>query len=221
MVSNTIQCGFESHPGHRDGRDVGACVTCHEATLPRRDNTALLGYYLGDGCVSSVGPRTTLRISRDALPAIIEDVARLIIEVRPRGGVLRDPAPGVRVVHADWKHRPGPFPQHGPGRKHERVIALEPRQQDSSTTIRPAPGADCSTATVAARPTGPPAWCVERKSYDYPRRMIVNRSEDIIELRTEALNAAGVQWRRPRINCVAVSRAGDVRRLDELIGMKA
>ena len=59
-----------------------------------------------------------------------------------------------------------------------------------------------------------------RKRYDYPRWMFVNYSEDIIDLCTPTLDAVGIAWRRPRGNCVAVSRADEVRRLDEMIGPK-
>jgi hypothetical protein len=59
------------------------------------------------------------------------------------------------------------------------------------------------------------------KRYDYPRWEFVNMSEDIIGLCTNALDRAGIAWRRPRETCVAVSRRDDVRRLDDLIGLKA
>lgn len=60
----------------------------------------------------------------------------------------------------------------------------------------------------------------ERKRYDYPRWMFVNGSNDIIDLCTGTLDLVGIEWRRPRINCIAVSRAADVKRLDDLIGPK-
>jgi hypothetical protein len=59
------------------------------------------------------------------------------------------------------------------------------------------------------------------KRYDYPRWEFVNHSEDILALCTWALGLCGIAWRRPRPVCVAVSRADDVRRLDDLIGLKA
>ncbi len=61
----------------------------------------------------------------------------------------------------------------------------------------------------------------ERRRYDYPRWMFVNRSEDILGICTDALDAVGIGWRRPRETCVAVSRRDDVRRLDALIGTKS
>jgi len=52
-------------------------------------------------------------------------------------------------------------------------------------------------------------------------RQFVNRSDDIIGLCTASLGQAGIAWRRSRINMISVSRADDVRLLDELIGLKA
>ena len=50
--------------------------------------------------------------------------------------------------------------------------------------------------------------------------MFTNSSDDIIDLCTAALDLVDLAWRRPRVNCVAVSRAADVARLDQLIGLK-
>jgi hypothetical protein len=61
----------------------------------------------------------------------------------------------------------------------------------------------------------------ERKRYDYPRWEFVNRSDDIIDICTAALDAVDLRWTRPRVNSISVARAADVRRLDELIGPKA
>jgi hypothetical protein len=55
----------------------------------------------------------------------------------------------------------------------------------------------------------------------YPRWEFVDRSDDILDLCTWALDLANLSWRRPRVNAIAVSRRDDVRRLDALIGPKA
>jgi hypothetical protein len=59
------------------------------------------------------------------------------------------------------------------------------------------------------------------KRYEYPRWEFVNRSDDILGLCAAALDQAGIAWRRSRETCVAVSRRDDVRRLDDLIGLRA
>ena len=49
-----------------------------------------------------------------------------------------------------WKHWPCLFPQHGPGRKHERPIVLEDWQRDDRRArTRPTSCAGCSTPTAA------------------------------------------------------------------------
>ena len=170
MVSNTIQCEFESHPGHavggfpktavmyssrersdvlrlldsglslsevgrrtgvsrstartwRERRDLGdaECPTCDGACVSGPAYAALLGFYLGDGCVSKQRGYYSLRISCDeTYPHIVCDVTEQICQIRPSHAVFHVKAPGTVVVHANWKHWPCLFPQHGPGRKHER-----------------------------------------------------------------------------------------------------
>jgi len=183
---------------------------------------ALLGYYLGDGCISAAPRYFALRVSCDArLPGIIQDITRQIQAVRPGARVFHVRAPGVIVVQSHWKHWPCLFPQHGPGRKHQRPIVLEDWQRE---IVEEHPGdllrglfhsdgcrvENWATRTVAG----------QKKRYDYGRWMFVNSSDDIIDLCTATLDAVGIRWRRPRVNCIAVSRADDVRRLDALIGGK-
>jgi hypothetical protein len=198
------------------------CPRCDGADLALPEYAALLGYYLGDGCVSRHRGHVTLRVSCDSsYPGIIEDVESLIRRVRPSRKTFRVPAPGVTIVHANWKHWPCLFPQHGPGRKHQRAIVLAPWQCDivaefPADFLRGLLHSDgCRAANWATR-----IVAGERKRYDYPRWMFVNRSDDIIDLCTDTLDALEIAWRRPRIDCIAVSRADDVRRLDSLIGVK-
>ena len=87
---------------------------------------ALLGYYLGDGCLGR-NPRTwSFRVSCDATySGIIDDVVSCMVGVRPGCRVGLVSAPGATVVQSYWKHWPCLFPQHGPGRKHERALPME------------------------------------------------------------------------------------------------
>ena len=66
------------------------CFRCsHLHPADGRSDAALLGYYLGDGCVSIFRGRTTMRISCDAaLPGIIADATRLMLAARAPGGVF-------------------------------------------------------------------------------------------------------------------------------------
>jgi transposase-like protein len=151
-----------------------------------------------------------------------EHIADLMRRVKTGGRPHTRCMPGCLVTTVSWKHWLCLFPQHGAGRKHERSIVLEPWQRE---IVQRHPGdflrglfhSDGSrTANWARRMVkGQP------KRYDYPRWEFVNRSDDILALCTWALDLCQISWRRPRIVCIAVSRRDDVRRLDELIGLKA
>jgi len=188
------------------------CPRCGMGTLDRPAYAALLGYYLGDGCISC----------DRAWPGIIEDVSALVHRIKRGGRVFHVLPPGTDVVTSHWKHWPCLFPQHGPGRTHERAIALESWQQ---AVVDEFPGdllrglfhSDGSrVANWASRTVGG-----EQRRHDYPRWMFVNHSDDILGFCTDALDRVGIAWRRPRPNCIAVSRRDDVRRLDGLIGPKS
>jgi hypothetical protein len=279
MVSNTIQCGFESHSGHRPrasnlsvltatmGRMYGPplreqaaslraeghtwsdisrrlgvsrstlrgwhdhggaaarrceCARCGEVELDGEAYAALLGFYLGDGCLSRAARYWALRVACDATqPRVIADVTRCIQLVRPGARVFHLRRPGCVMVTAHWQHWTCLFPQHGPGRKHDRTIALDDWQR---AVVEDHPGAflrglfhsdGSRVRNWATRPVGGVT-----KRYDYPRWQFTNVSADILELCCWALDLVDVPWRRSRWNCVSVSRRAAVARLDELIGMK-
>ena len=107
--------------------DDAGCARCDRLSPTRGTGyAALLGYYLGDGCPSHYRGSWALRVSCDrTLPGIYRDVTHQVQTVHPAGQVWHVRAPGVVVVQSNWKHWPCLFPQHGPGRKHERPIVLE------------------------------------------------------------------------------------------------
>ena len=196
------------------------CVSLHPSDAARY--SALLGFYLGDGCVSSFRRHTTLRISCDAaLPGIVEDVSCLVKALHPSGGVFHVPAPGVVVVSSNWKHWPCLFPQHGPGRKHDRPIVLADWQRD----VVVAHPADFLRGLFHSDGCRAHNWATrvvkgEKRRYEYPRWQFTNRSEDIRQLCTWALNLVEVPWRRSGRWVISVSRREAVARLDALIGPK-
>jgi hypothetical protein len=182
-----------------------------------------LGYYLGDGCISVSRSVFSLRISCDgSYPAIIDDVSQTVCEVRPGASVQRVSAPGVVVVQSYWKHWPCLFPQHGPGRKHERVLGMAEWQwtiveEHPADFLRGLFHSDgCWVNNWARRPVaGQP------KRYDYPRWQFVNNSEEIRTWCCQALDLAGVPWRQSSWKTISVSTRAGVARLDELVGLKA
>ncbi|CUR54066.1 conserved hypothetical protein [metagenome] len=198
------------------------CPFCDGAPLPRSAYGALLGYYLGDGTVSVHGRHTALRICCDAgYQGIIRDVEALTGAVRPLRTTFRVSAPGVCVVQSNWKHWPCLFPQHGPGRKHERRIALEPWQREivdqcPADFLRGLFHSDGSRVNNWA--TRVVAGHVKR--YDYPRWQFTNNSGDIQHLCCQALDAVDVPWRQSNWKTISVSTRAAVARLDELIGPK-
>ncbi len=200
--------------------DVGS--GCPAPSEPTAAYAALLGFYLGDGCISR-HPRTyALRISCDqSYPRIIEDVTACIRAVHPERPVMRVRAPGVVVVQSYWKHWPCLFPQHGPGRKHERPIRLEDWQWD---VVREHPwdflrglfhSDGCRVNNWATRMVAG-----ERKRYDYPRWQFTNESADILGLCGDALDLVAVGWRRSNRKTLSVSTRDGVRLLDGHLGLK-
>ncbi len=199
------------------------CPRCGTAPLDSAAYAALLGYYLGDGHLSS-GRRdyVTLRITCDnRYPGIISDVAACIMAVRPDGRLSHPRRDGCINVQSQWQHWPCLFPQHGPGRKHERPIVLESWQR---ATIEDQPGPflrglfhsdGARVRNWARRRVGG-----ELKTYHYPRWQFCNASEDILRLCTDTLDASQIAWRRSNVRIISVSTRGAVARLDTLIGPK-
>jgi hypothetical protein len=200
------------------------CPRCDDAPLDLEAYAELLGWYLGDGCLTlSRRAVYSLHIFNDLKYVQLNDhIPRLLRRVKPGG------RPHTRVLHGclahtiGWKHWPCLFPQHGPGHKHERPIRLEPWQQ-AIVAAHPGPllrglfhsdGCRVTNWTVRPLRRGP-------KRYEYPRYLFSNESPDIIEICTSTLDAIGLHWTRPRVNMVSVARRGDVARLDAIVGPKS
>lgn len=131
----------------RPSPNARSCAVCRgdPLSLPQSAYTYLLGLYLGDGCIAT-HPREVFRlriVCADAYPELIQRCETAMAEVLPNK-VSRTPKIGCTEVAAYSKHWPCLFPQHGPGRKHERRIELAlaagPRRPGpSSPAPRPAP----------------------------------------------------------------------------------
>src|SRR5690349_11830887 len=118
-----------SHRSAEPLRSVcGACEHTFVIDARKHDMYAyLLGLYLGDGSLASNGRSWQLRVTLDAAyPAIVDEGEAAIAAQVPDGRVhRRHPRDGACVVlESGWKDWPRLFPQHGPGRKHERPIVL-------------------------------------------------------------------------------------------------
>jgi len=202
------------------------CPRC--SGIPRApDNPAayayLLGLYLGDGCISSFRRGVSfLRIAcADAWPGLIDACAEAMQLLRPANKVFRVQRQGCQYVTCYSKHWPCLFPQHGPGKKHDRKIALEPWQQEIVDAhpwefIRGLIHSDgCritnwTTRLVAGEP----------KRYEYPRYFFTNKSPDIIRLFTATLDALGVDWKRANPRNISIARRASVALMDTHVGPK-
>ncbi|MFC5018512.1 transcriptional regulator [Streptomyces lienomycini] len=208
----------------------GFCSLCGPTAKPPEDRAAyayLLGLYLGDGCISP-GARSGyfLRIAcADAWPGLVDACAAAVQAVNPSGKAHRVQAVGYTSVVGYSGHWPCFFPQHGPGKKHDRRIALDPWQQ---TIVDAHPWAfvrglihsdGCRITNWTQRSVGGVL-----KRYEYPRYFFTNVSADIRRLYTDTLDSLGVEWTRCTRNGIpfniSVARRASVVLMDAHVGPK-
>lgn len=228
-IAQTTLRGWWDNPEKLTLSSKRTCPRCSEvktAIEPRREYAYLLGLYLGDGCISRQKPASKgvwkLRIMcADAWPGLMVECRRAMIAVRPGNSVCMVQREGCVEVASSSKHWPCLFPQHGPGRKHERKIELEPWQQE---IVNSHPGDfarglfhsdGCRLINRVRRPVKG-----GDRSYEYPRYLFVNMSADIHRLCGEALDRLGVAWRFSKPTTISVARREAVARLDEFVGPK-
>jgi len=140
------------------------------AGVPPREYAYLLGLYLGDGHIARM-PRTyRLDIAQDTrYPGIIQEACHAM------GTVLAPNKVGLRkyrdenavAIYAYSNSLPVLFPQHGPGRKHERPIVLEDWQRD---IVDRHPCSASSTRSTSRRRCRSPARRASRASTDSSAR---------------------------------------------------
>ncbi len=107
------------------------CPRCEGAPLDHKAYAELLGWYLGDGHISCTRGRVfDLHVFNDVKYSDNNlGIAELMRRVKPGGRPHTRMMPGCVVTTVSWIHWPCLFPQHGPGRKHERAIVLEDWQR--------------------------------------------------------------------------------------------
>jgi hypothetical protein len=168
----------------------------------------LLGMYLGDGCITEYRRWVRLRITLDTkYPNIIRECADAIVAVAPGRPPMSIPKRGCVELCKNWRHWPCLFPQHGPGRKHLRPIALEP-WQEQITARQPE-----FFLRGLVHSDGCRAIATERKGR-YVRRaaryIFKNASDDIRALFCAACDAVEVRYThsptRARSRCIEKSQ---------------
>jgi hypothetical protein len=161
-----------------------------------------------------------LRITLDAhYPRIVDDCSVLLRRCFSHNSVdlvrRRDGAVDVSVYH---QHLPCLFPQHGPGKKHERRIAVE-EWQLALVLSAPWPfirGCIRTDGCVFVNRTG---------RYEYVSYHFGNLSRDIVNLLALALTHVGVEYRltsgcRRGIHNLRINRRASVALMLENVGLK-
>jgi|SRR5215216_3332295 len=206
--------------------DTKSCARCG-AALHRFDNLPpdyayLLGLYLGDGWLSS-HPRGVYRLRivlDDRYPGIIEECRHAVQRVLPENKAAVQPRTvgACSEVYAFSKQLPCLFPQHGPGRKHERPIELATWQQDI-VNAHPEKLLRGLLHSDGCRFINPIRH--GDKLYTYPRYAFSNASSDIRRIFCDACDLLGIEWRVMNARNISVARRESVARLDEFVGPKA
>lgn len=202
---------------------VGNCFRCTDGVIDEEAYAYLLGVYLGDGCLSQ-HPREVyrLRIACDLkYPDIINEVATHIVIVRGVDKVGFAVQKGCVDVHAFWKHWLCLFPQHAPGKKHQRAIELVAWQQEfvsayPKALVRGLIHSDGNRHINEVRRKISSGV----KRYQYTRYMFTNASTDILGIFTDALDLLDVHWTQTTPRDISVARRKDVAFLDTFVGPK-
>jgi hypothetical protein len=199
------------------------CPRCHSRPLNEVAYAYLLGLYLGDGwlTLSRRGVYTLSIACCDAWPGLTEAAKAAMIAVMPTSGVFYVKRPGYTEVKISAKHWLCLFPQHGPGRKHNRKIELEPWQRAIAAQYPGdlARGLFHSDGWRGVNRVRRPLLGGDRW-YEYPRYLFSNESKDILRLCGEALDMLNVAWRYSKPDTISVARRDAVARLDKVVGAK-
>lgn len=186
----------------------------------------VLGLYLGDGCLGHPqrgNPHNSITLGTE-YPGIVEECVASL-EQLVEGLVVhrwRDPRAARVNVRATYAYWTDVLPQHGPGRKHERSIALRDWQrillsQAPKQFLRGLIHSDGCRAmnTFTMRlPSGREA------TYSYPRYFFSNESADIRAIFCEYCDVLGLRWTRSNRRNISIAHRDSVAKLDEFVGPK-
>ncbi|MFQ6142921.1 helix-turn-helix domain-containing protein [Streptomyces seoulensis] len=231
-----VPIGTVGYWKHLDRAKRGECPGKHDPECPRCDGVPLdhpaysylLGLYLGDGHISHYsGHRVpNLMITcTETWTGLMDACEQAMRAVFPDNSVCRVRRKGCSNVKVYSKHLHCLFPQHGPGRKHERRIVLEAWQQAIVDAypwefVRGLIHSDgCRITNWTTRVVGG-----ERKRYEYPRYFFTNVSDDIRRLCTDTLDRLGVEWTQCTRNGnpynISVAKKDSVALMDAHVGAK-
>jgi hypothetical protein len=186
----------------------------------------LLGVYLGDGCViaQSEGSARLVIVLDSRYPGIVAEVetaiARTLPETRARS-FPKHPDNAI-VVQALHPALPFVFPQHGPGRKHLRTIALadwqvEVTRRHPRELLRGLIHSDGCRTVNRFRTKLPSGRLAE---YEYPRYFFSNHSAGIRGIFCDHCDLLGIRWTQSNPRNISIAHRISVARLDEFVGPK-
>jgi hypothetical protein len=209
-AAGSTSCGACGGPAHRFADLPAAYVY-------------LLGLYLGDGCISAHRRGVyRLRVNLDLrYPGIVDACEEAIHVTNPgrrvhrlnrRSNYTQLPEFSHVEVSAYSKAWPCLFPQHGPGRKHQRRIELTEWQQQL-VAQHPQPLLRGLVHSDGCR------FINTGRKWRHPRYSFSNRSADILDIFRAACDLMGLHWTTAG-HTVYVSRKADVAILDGFIGPK-
>jgi hypothetical protein len=220
--------GYWKHLDRRCHSDLYApagyysCPVCRGLKVNAKPYSYLLGLYLGDGHIIHTCKRHVLSIScADAWPGLIdaaEEAMRLVMPDAKTGRAQRTGCIDVRSYSRHWVCL---FPQHGPGKKHERPIALK-EWQEALVKQHPEDFIRGLIHSDGCRVTNWTSKMIAgvKKRYEYPRYHFTNMSADIRNLFTRTLDQLGIRWRYNNYKTISVARRESVAALDEFVGPK-
>jgi len=199
---------------------TATCPRCwrpvHDLRFTSSDYALLLGLYLGDGHIVRMARTFRLRIFMDGryhdmITAARDVVATVLATDRVHRVTMYDGS--MVVVSAYSTHLPCLFPQHGPGKKHERRIALESWQE---AHVDAAPwaflqGCIWSDGCHFVNRTGP---------YEYLSYSFDNYSRDVLDLFSSTCDRVGVEHRRYE-KSIRIYRRMAVAAMVEHVGFKS
>ena len=193
-------------------------------TIAGSDYAYILGMYLGDGCISWNGRAGQLVITLDtAYPGVIAECADVLGRLAPRKVAIRKhPVHNYVRVEAGWKYWPLLFPQHGPGRKHERQIVLTQWQWDlvrhhREEFIRGLIHSD-GCRTINRFKTKLPSGRVA--DYEYVRYFFSNLSPQIRQLFIQVCGELGIRTTQSNHRNISVSHRDSVAIMERIVGPK-
>ena len=178
----------------------------------------VLGLYLGDGYICKSRSTYRLRIYLDKkYPSIISETVQRLGYIFPEQKIGIGDNDGFVNVGVYANHLPEVFPQHGPGRKHNRTIKLK-RWQKKILKENPR---DFLRGLIHSD------GCKDLNHVngkEYPRYSFSNRSLEIIEIFLWACNLLGISAttsiREHKSSSVYIATRKNVQFMDTFIGNK-